>query len=1041
MGKLDHFQPAWARRTLCRLSLAALMLLATAFSVAADSAPRGIGDITSLLHQYKPDPAKVAAARASLQRQPPEGASKRELMRFHAELADAADSLGLAGVMLLHRRKLVQLAEGEPDEAEYLRTLAVGEMGSGNFLNSLKAGQAAINNRHVRGGQELMSLYNVGRIQAFIGEVNEAKASWSQGTAVFNRIRNAPAAQAFITNFEALRDWAQADIAIAQGKSAEAESALRQSIISWDKGITKAADTKDTAMQLRLQSSREFAEARLVQVLVSQGKLFEAELVARGLLRRTLSRVGKDSPQSGSAVMRMAQVLLAQGRFKDAETLSNEALQIYAAIAAGSGSTLALAPYSALSHSYFGREDWTNALVQLDRMRSLIEAADDVSRRVFRGSAETAIVLVKGGRVAQGLAMAQATLADMLRNFGKDHPRTAEVRGAHAMALAASAQDEAALREFAEALRVMLSPEAAVIDIDGSALQRIKRRVIIEAYIELLARVRDSDVVRKLGIDAAGEAFRLADAARAGSVQKALAASAVRALANEPGLGELIRKDQDLAQEMRALYDNILRLVSQPAEQQLPKVIADMRSRLLQIEREQKQTFAAIEKRFPDYANLVNPKPATLEEARKALRPGEALLSVFSTREKSYVWSVNPAGKLSFTSANIGERDIAAIVAGLRKTLDPGDLTLGELPAFDYAGAHKLYASLIAPAEAVWSGANVLVFAASGALSQIPLAILPTAPVQLAKDSKLLFGEMRQVPWLAKKIAVVDVPSVTALSRLRALPPGNPQRQAFAGFGDPVFSKAVAATASVTTAAPVQVAAAATRGLKLRSLQIPRLAEDADTSTRQVDAAQYAELNALPDTREEILSIAKALGADPDKDVFLGLQANRPQVQKTDLSKRRIVAFATHGLIPGDLPDLEQPALALSVLDDSKASPLLTLDDVLGLKLDADWVVLSACNTAAADGQGAEAVSGLGRGFFYAGSRALLVTHWPVETVSARLLTTGIFERYAKPGNVTRAEALNASMRALMEGTANGQYSYAHPLFWAPYALIGDGGR
>ena len=86
---------------------------------------------------------------------------------------------------------------------------------------------------------------------------------------------------------------------------------MRQSIISWDKGITKAADAKDTAMQQRLQSSREFAEARLVQVLVSQGKLFEAELVARGLLRRTLSRVGKDSPQSGSAVMRMAQVLLA----------------------------------------------------------------------------------------------------------------------------------------------------------------------------------------------------------------------------------------------------------------------------------------------------------------------------------------------------------------------------------------------------------------------------------------------------------------------------------------------------------------------------------------------------------------------------------------------------------------------------------------------------------------------------------------------------------------------------------------------------------
>ena len=585
MRKLGEGKSSRGRRVLTGLSLAALLWLPVAFSQAADSAPRGIADITSLLHQYKPDLAKAAAARAILQRKAPEAASKRELIRFHAELAEAADSLGMSGVMLEHRRKLAQLAEGEADEAEFLRALAVGEMGSGNFLNSLKAGQAAINNRHVRGGQELMSLYNVGRIQAFIGEINEAKASWSQGTAVFNRIRNAPTAQAFITNFEALRDWAQADIAIAQGKSSEAESALRQSINSWDKGIAKATEARDAVLQQRLQSSREFAEARLVQVLVSQGKLFEAELVARGLLRRTLSRVGKDSPQSGSAVMRMAQVLLAQGRFKDAETLASEALQIYSAISPGAGSTLPLAPLSLLSHSYFGREDWGNALKQLDRMRSLIEAADDVSRRVFRGSAETAIVLVKGGRVEQGLAMAQTTLADMLRNFGKDHPRTAEVRGAHAVALAASGQDEAALREFAEATRVMLSPEAAVIDVDGSALQRIKRRVIIEAYIELLARVRDSDLARKLGIDAAGEAFRLADAARAGSVQKALAASAVRALANEPGLGELIRKDQDLAQEMRALYDNILRLVSQPAEQQLPKVIADMRSRLLQIER------------------------------------------------------------------------------------------------------------------------------------------------------------------------------------------------------------------------------------------------------------------------------------------------------------------------------------------------------------------------------------------------------------------------------------------------------------------------
>jgi CHAT domain-containing protein len=125
---------------------------------------------------------------------------------------------------------------------------------------------------------------------------------------------------------------------------------------------------------------------------------------------------------------------------------------------------------------------------------------------------------------------------------------------------------------------------------------------------------------------------------------------------------------------------------------------------------------------------------------------------------------------------------------------------------------------------------------------------------------------------------------------------------------------------------------------------------------------------------------------------------------------------------------------------------LLTLDDILMLKLDADWVVLSACNTAAGDGKGSEAISGLGRAFFYAGSRALLVTHWPVDSYSARLLVAGVFDRYTAEPGLTRAQALQASMLSLMKGvqtdqSGRPQYSFAHPMFWAPYALVGDSGR
>ena len=126
---------------------------------------------------------------------------------------------------------------------------------------------------------------------------------------------------------------------------------------------------------------------------------------------------------------------------------------------------------------------------------------------------------------------------------------------------------------------------------------------------------------------------------------------------------------------------------------------------------------------------------------------------------------------------------------------------------------------------------------------------------------------------------------------------------------------------------------------------------------------------------------------------------------------------------------------------------LLTMGEIFGLKLDADWVVLSACNTGSGEGAGAEAVSGLGRAFFYAGTRALLVSNWPVETTSARALTSELFKLQAANDNLSRAEALRQSMFSLIEGPGfvdpeSGKtiFSYAHPIFWAPFSLIGDGG-
>lgn len=181
------------------------------------------------------------------------------------------------------------------------------------------------------------------------------------------------------------------------------------------------------------------------------------------------------------------------------------------------------------------------------------------------------------------------------------------------------------------------------------------------------------------------------------------------------------------------------------------------------------------------------------------------------------------------------------------------------------------------------------------------------------------------------------------------------------------------------------------------------------------------------------------MGADLQRDLFLQTRATVCNVKATDLSQYQIVAFATHSLAAGEVVGLDEPALAMSnptLVNDTCSNGFLRLDDVLALKLNADWVVLSACDTGGNNGMGNEAISGLGRAFFYAGARSLLVSNWAVETVSARLLTTRLFHAQASRPGMTRAEALRESMLSLMNTPGT---DYGHPAFWAAFSLAGDG--
>ena len=172
--------------------------------------------------------------------------------------------------------------------------------------------------------------------------------------------------------------------------------------------------------------------------------------------------------------------------------------------------------------------------------------------------------------------------------------------------------------------------------------------------------------------------------------------------------------------------------------------------------------------------------------------------------------------------------------------------------------------------------------------------------------------------------------------------------------------------------------------------------------------------------------------------MILGAQATEKRVRSTDLSQYRVVAFATHGLLPGELKCKGEPALALTPPATGSADEdgLLDAGEVAQLKLDADWVVLSACNTAAPDGGlGGQSLSGLARAFFYAGARSLLVSHWAVASQPTVILTTTLFEAYTRDGALGRAAALRAAQAKLQ-----GDPATSHPAFWAPFVLVGDGG-
>ena len=1014
--------------------------------------PRDVKDILRLVEQTKPDLAVVERAKKIVAIPVPTSQDNEELNHFYRRRSAAFEDLGNTNEAL----KSMEIAVNKHPSTnpkfhlEDLIGLSVLESSIGNqsiAITHIQRAQAYqlsalpnLSGYQMTMGRLLTSYY------ANSGNFEAAKKSLEALENTLNSLRRARGFTTYGSMWEAAYESARGIYFSSQGQWVESERSLRKTLhlleTQYDKVKNSAnkidvvgdetRSSTDSSNNPRIYITQiSNRELNLANVLLRQRKLIDAEFYARKSITLSLSSFGSNSIEVGRGLRSLAVIVNEQGRYPEAVLLSKAALStVKAAGAIGANSTLALAQRS-LGSALVADGKYAEANQVFEEMAAAIKTDPEMAKSYQFGDLDWVLAMLKTGKSSQAFEMSSAMLKRLELSSDKNSPRVAMVRAFEAASLQTEGKWSEADASYQFSIPILIDQARNDAENDTTSIKQQQRMTfLLESYLALLAHVAKSDPSQ--ASLAAAKAFQVADIARGSGVQRALTASAARATIKDPQLAGLARQEQDLQRRINTLSELLTGLRSASPDQQLPAVQGKLRADIDAFQSQRESLKKDIEKKFPEYAELVEPKPATIERTQRLLKSDEVLVSWYFAENVGYVWAISKQGTPQFSQLSIGRKQMAKEVAQLRKALDPGVSTIDEIPPFDVGLAYKLYQEILAPVESGFKGKKVMLVVPHAELGQLPISLLVTqATSQPTKGGAVAFAGYKTVPWLTREIAVAQVPSVTALTALRSLPEGNSNRKSFVGFGDPYFSGSQEKSAQKSGATQL-----ATRGIPLKLRSAPK--------TAGVSSAELALLPRLPDTSLEIEEIAKVVGAQPS-DIFLHKQASVKQVTSMDLSDRKVIMFSTHGLVPGELNGLTQPALAMSSpeVTGDQDDGLLTMDKVIALRLDADWVVLSACNTAAGEGSGSEAVSGLGRAFFFAGARAILVSNWPVDSVASRQLMTDLFKRQQQTQGLTKSEALKQAMLNQIDqgGVKEGatmKYSYAHPLFWAPFVVVGD---
>jgi len=777
-----------------------------------------------------------------------------------------------------------------------------------------------------------------------------------------------------------------ANVYQSQGRYADAELPYKRALAIREKALVP--DHPDVATVLNT----------LAVLYWRQGRYADAEPLNKRALAIREKALGLDHPDVAVSLINLANVYRSQGRYADAEALDKRALAIREKALGPDHPDVATA-LNDLANVYRSQGRYLDAEPLNKRALAIREKAlgpehPDVAVSLIN----LANVYRSQGRYADAEPLDKRALAIREKALGPDHPDVATALNDLAVVYWKQGR-------YAEALPLT----QRVIDI-GRALPSVTLPV-------LYAAGRSNLISAEKALD---DSLNVVQHAAQTSAASAISKLGIRLAAGSDRLAQLVRKDQDLTSEAETLDKAIIAAVSREPSRRDAAAEQRIKERLTAIAGKHAALQKVFASEFPDYAALSNPLPMTAKEIQALLFEDEALVLFFVAGDKeSYVFVLTREG-VDWKSIPLGSDALAQKVKAFRAGLDVEQFSAAIAASkkpdlFDLGLANELYATLIGPVEALVKGKKQLLVVPTGALTSLPFHLLVTARPAYAKPGDLT--GYRGAAWLIKRQAVTVLPAVASLKALRAFGHKDLAAKPMVGFGDPVFDPKAPPTGASDAVKP------AARGLTTRSY----------TDFWQgagVDRDKLAQaLPQLPDTAVELRAVAKNLGVPPG-DIHLGKDASETNVKHLPLANYGIIYFATHGLVAGDVKGLAEPSLVLSIpkqptdTDDG----LLTASEVAQLKLNADWVVLSACNTVAGDEPGAEALSGLARAFFYAGARALLVSHWAVASDAATRLTTSTFDLLKADPKLGRAEALRRAMLAYLGDTSEARNAY--PAFW-----------